>query len=265
MLVDHILVYLMVFARVMVLVTVEMDTLERNVWVIKIFMIYIYVYCVLNLFSLLDSLSISLILTLFEQTLLSEEIKSKEGILLYRATRDGFTTKAFHEKCDGKANTLTLIQTDNKYVFGGFASAEWTSAGKFISDSKAFIFNSRMGNKIRNKLYKYNVKNPEKALYGGSEYGPTFGDIDIVIKSNSNENRDSYNTFFVNNQTESSYEFLHKLPTSDPNYLAGEKYFKTREIEVYQIFNIKIITLAKIIKLLKIFKEYFLSCLLIFI
>jgi hypothetical protein len=53
------------------------------------------------------------------------------SISLARVTRrDGFTTKAFHEKSDGKAKSLTLIQTDQNYVFGGFVSAEWTSAGK---------------------------------------------------------------------------------------------------------------------------------------
>jgi hypothetical protein len=37
---------------------------------------------------------------------------SKNGTLLYRGTRDGFTAKSFHEKCDGKENTITIIKTD---------------------------------------------------------------------------------------------------------------------------------------------------------
>jgi hypothetical protein len=30
--------------------------------------------------------------------------------LLYRGSRDGFSAKAFHSKCDYKANTLTIIK-----------------------------------------------------------------------------------------------------------------------------------------------------------
>ena len=47
----------------------------------------------------------------------------KVGNLLYRATRDGFTASAFHEKCDGKENTITIIKTNGNYVFGGHTSA----------------------------------------------------------------------------------------------------------------------------------------------
>jgi hypothetical protein len=51
----------------------------------------------------------------------------KVGNLLYRATRDGFTASAFHEKCDGKENTITIIKTNGNYVFGGYTSAKWNS------------------------------------------------------------------------------------------------------------------------------------------
>ncbi len=37
-----------------------------------------------------------------------KEIKWK---LLYRASRDGFQSKNFHDKCDGKVKTLTVIKS----------------------------------------------------------------------------------------------------------------------------------------------------------
>ena len=64
-------------------------------------------------------------------------------ILLYRASRDGFTSAAFHAKYDYKARTITLIKTKDNYVFGGFTSTVWSltsSTGAFIHDSNSFLF-----------------------------------------------------------------------------------------------------------------------------
>eukprot|EP01083_Nonionella_stella_P096954 272552_1 len=38
--------------------------------------------------------------------------------LLYRGSRDGFRANVFHNKCDGKAKTLSIIRTDTNNVFG---------------------------------------------------------------------------------------------------------------------------------------------------
>jgi hypothetical protein len=45
--------------------------------------------------------------------------ESTNGTLLYKATRDGFEPSSFHEKCDGKENTIAIIETNGNYVFGG--------------------------------------------------------------------------------------------------------------------------------------------------
>ena len=58
--------------------------------------------------------------------------KSSDVQLLYRASRDGFTGTAFHEKCDNRANTITNIKNNLNYVFGGFASSAWNSSGDLI-------------------------------------------------------------------------------------------------------------------------------------
>jgi hypothetical protein len=188
------------------------------------------------MFSYLAGLSTSLILSFQEQTSLVNMTNSLNGILLYRGTRDGFTNKAFHDKCDGKANTVTLIKTSKGYVFGGYASSKWTSERKFISDSNAFIFSIRR-NRSSNSL-KFMVKIPERALDSGAEFGPVFGNVDIVVKDKSNLNRKSYAKFFQKNVTDCSYHFpADLLASSNEWFLAGEIYFQTTEIEVYQITN----------------------------
>ena len=64
---------------------------------------------------------------------------SSNGILLYRATRDGFESRSFHLKCDGKANTVTIIKTNGNYVFGGYTAAKWTSMGVYVNDTSAIF------------------------------------------------------------------------------------------------------------------------------
>ena len=50
--------------------------------------------------------------------------------LLYRMTRDGASAKVFHELCDGKGPTVTLIQgfgDTPDYIFGGYTDISWAS------------------------------------------------------------------------------------------------------------------------------------------
>jgi hypothetical protein len=49
--------------------------------------------------------------------------KTIKGVkLLYRASDNGFSVERFHEKCDGIANTLTLVWTEFDRKIGGFTS-----------------------------------------------------------------------------------------------------------------------------------------------
>ena len=60
--------------------------------------------------------------------------------LLYRCSIDGDSSKTFHEKCDGKGPTITLIKTNDGFRFGGYASISWNNKSCFQKDKNAFIF-----------------------------------------------------------------------------------------------------------------------------
>jgi len=62
--------------------------------------------------------------------------------LLYKGSEDGFKAENFHQKCDGKGATLTLVSTADGYVFGGFTTRSFQSPEKWerISDGEAFCF-----------------------------------------------------------------------------------------------------------------------------
>src|ERR1044072_1360457 len=65
--------------------------------------------------------------------------------LLYRGSRDGFTNKRFHEICDNRPHTLTIIKVKNsKEILGGYNPITWQDGGcnsyNSFSTNKSFIF-----------------------------------------------------------------------------------------------------------------------------
>jgi hypothetical protein len=48
------------------------------------------------------------------------EFRERQFWLLWRGSRDGFGAEDFHNRCDGHANTLTIIPHTDGNIFGGF-------------------------------------------------------------------------------------------------------------------------------------------------
>ena len=51
-----------------------------------------------------------------------------------------FEISKFHELCDGKGKTVTLITTSTGNICGGFTSVSWASVDSGASDKEAFLF-----------------------------------------------------------------------------------------------------------------------------
>ena len=166
----------------------------------------------------------SLILTKEEVMILAQITQSKDGILLYRATRDGFEASSFHEKCDGKAKTITIIKTKGNYVFGGYTAASWDSRGANKADKTAYLYSLRR-NGVSN-LSKYTITGGYEAyaIYCASTHGPAFGggnDILIINRSDVNVgSRSQYSGYYIG--------LVQPLAEAPTNWLISE-------IEVYQI------------------------------
>jgi hypothetical protein len=149
--------------------------------------------------------------------------------LLYRGTRDGFGSSDFHSKCDGHANTLTILKAkESKFIFGGFTTTDWDSSSRWKSDPYAFIFS--LTNRA-NKSIKMKIKLNEhhRAIDCDARDGPTFG-CDIFIADNAN----------TTNESHSNLGFTYKHPQytlgtiEAQSFLAGSFHFQLDEIEVYQ-------------------------------
>ena len=182
------------------------------------------------------------------------QIPFSKGDLLYRASRDGFTPLAFHKKCDGKKNTLTIITSNaaNGYVFGGFTSAKWESAdrGTYAADSNAFIFSLRRDGVSNNE--KFMISDPSKAIHNYRYRGPSFGENNfkgeddaktkygdivtlICISADHNSACDEAVSDFG-----SSYELPNGYKHGEDktkSYLAGNYHdWDATEIEVFEMF-----------------------------
>ena len=105
--------------------------------------------------------------------------------LLYRGTKDGMSNDVFHNKCNNKGPTITLIKNDKGNIFGGYTSISWTSYGNYRSAPDSFIFT--LTNIYGISPTKFSNSNTNCSIFDYSSYGPTFGDgHDIYIYFNSN-------------------------------------------------------------------------------
>ena len=144
--------------------------------------------------------------------------KIKKYELLFRATRDGFEASKFHEKCDGKNYTVTLVITSIGRRFGGFTDQAWDKSDSYKTGSNGFIFS------LDNKEIYYN-KNSSYNIYCNSSYGPTFGGgFDFYLCNNCNVDSSNYNN------SEHSYESYGKKCV-----MAGTYNFYVKNYEVYKI------------------------------
>lgn len=98
----------------------------------------------IDLFKNIDS---KIINTQEEFSLLYKRLKKNfkeitDFKLLYRGSADGKSSTAFHEKCDGIGNTISIIRSNAGYKFGGYAVNKWTkNAFTWVYDDlESFVF-----------------------------------------------------------------------------------------------------------------------------
>ena len=174
----------------------------------------------------------------------NENKNLSEIILLYRGSRDGFEAKTFHEKCDIKGETLTIIESKDNFIFGGYTEINWDSTvwnGKVGENNNArrdgkgneFIFTLKNPYKI--KPAKYNIKKSwlNHSICCDVRLGPIFGCNDIRIENNCNINNNRF-TYYDFHKGEFCFEdttgYKRLLFTGNPTFLVNE-------IEVFKIIR----------------------------
>jgi len=109
--------------------------------------------------------------------------------------RDGFDAKDFHERCDNKGPTLTIIQATSECVFGGYSHLSWDCSGEKKIHPYTFIFTLINPQDIPPTRYFNGEEGIE--INCVERYGPTFGKTNsaIYVSKNSNEDKKNYTLF----------------------------------------------------------------------
>jgi len=149
--------------------------------------------------------------------------------LLYQGSRDGFNVSALHSKVDGINGTLTVIQTPNLNIFGGYTGADWSGNWGSKYDSTAFLFSLVNNYSIPVKM---NVINPYYAIYASFYYGPVFGSgYDLYTLLYYYNSKYGYSNFGYNYE----YPYFIKTQAEAQSFLAGSYTFNFDELEVYSL------------------------------
>ena len=144
--------------------------------------------------------------------------------LLYQGSRDGFNYAEFHSKVDGINGTLTVIQTPNLNIFGGYTGADWSGNYAYKYDSTAFLFSLVNNFSIPVKM---NIFNPNNAIYASPYYGPTFGSGHDLMSLYYYNSKNGYSNLGYN------YEYPYFIKTQ--SFLAGSYAFNFTDLEVYSL------------------------------
>ncbi|EXX63287.1 hypothetical protein RirG_153690 [Rhizophagus irregularis DAOM 197198w] len=105
--------------------------------------------------------------------------------LILRGSRDGFEPNKFHEICDDRSCTITIIKVKfNNQILGGYNPIEWKSDRSYSATKDSFIFSFKNCDDINNHILSRVVKK-NYAIFNDHTYGPSFGGVDLVLRGNS--------------------------------------------------------------------------------
>ena len=165
--------------------------------------------------------------------------------LIYRATEHGWSGKEFHDSCNHRGPTLTVIQDTKGFIFGAFTDTSWTSEAGFRAASLyrekegeewcspgAFLFSLRSFARAPPTKMSLQPLRHDSAVYHHENRGPCFGTHDVRVFSNANSKHA---------KNRSSIGDTYDLP--DPpgrafwpdktTFLTGSEYFTAAEVEVF--------------------------------
>lgn len=160
----------------------------------------------------------------------SIETLPKKLSLLYRASEHNFSSSKFHQMCDGKGPTLTIVRSSSKTLFGGYASRSWYSGDKYEPAPDSFLFS--LDKETRHEIYQYEGN----AMRGSNDWGPCFGGSifgsDLNISDKCNSGSSSYSDL---GQTYSLPKGINERSDAAQSYLGGSYLFQVEEYEVFKV------------------------------
>jgi hypothetical protein len=151
------------------------------------------------------------------------EFRGKRFSLLWRGSRDGFGVRDFHSRCDGHANSLTVILDTKGNVFGGFTPANWDSSRYWKADDslRSFLFTLKNPHNIPARRFALKAEEKSQAIWCDSEWGPCFGDIGVSDNSSG--------------ATSLGIAYTNDTGLDAMTVFTGSYNFQVKEIEVFEL------------------------------
>jgi hypothetical protein len=177
----------------------------------------------------IDSLIISTIPSIFN------DFGNQSYQLLYRGSRDGFDCANEHAKVDGHSNTITLVETTEGFIFGGYTPCQWDSSDTWKADEshRSFLFTLKNPHNIPARTF---LMKPEQKLYamcchstGCLVWIGHYGAIGILPDCNSNSK--SHNDGFGH----SSSSFVNDTGLDGKTLFTGKSNFRVKELEIFEL------------------------------
>ncbi|XP_067031246.1 uncharacterized protein [Acropora muricata] len=148
----------------------------------------------------------------------------------WHAQTDGWAASTFHNNCDGKSRTVTIIRV-GAHIFGGYVDKPWSSSAAYVSSSTSFIYSLHNVNGYDPMKLQIKPGQEGYAIYTYPIYGPTFGyNHDIYISNNAGSNRSSF--FSCNHSYQLPPGYFSASSSCDASF-AGSRLFTPTDIEVF--------------------------------
>merc|ERR1712228_717030 len=154
--------------------------------------------------------------------------------LLFRASEYDFDAKMFHDLCDYKGKTISIIQAENGYIFGGYTHFDFEAnkLWKYHNHGrpKGFVFLLRSyGDDQNDNPRKWSLcemnGNIQSEINSSIEYGPCFVDsIRICDKANLTEDNQAYIGAMFDDASNEQQQML-----------SGGVNFRVAEYEIFQV------------------------------
>lgn len=145
---------------------------------------------------------------------INSKIKKIEFKLIYRTSEHGDISE-FHKRCDNISETIIIIKTKKKWIFGGYTSLAWNpDLGSEKIDEESFIFSLNL-----RKVFEFKSNNNNYSILCNKYKGPCFGGM-----FNIQENILKKKQYFIEN-------------CSGKEINGGENEFEIQELEVFHIIK----------------------------
>ncbi|EXX73155.1 hypothetical protein RirG_062690 [Rhizophagus irregularis DAOM 197198w] len=153
---------------------------------------------------------------------ITDKLTSSYGFkLILRGSRDGFTSRKFHEVCDDQTNIVVIVKVkQSNEILGGYNPATWKSGYRFSTTRNSFIFSFKNNDGIENFILS-RVMDEEYAILNNPTCGPSFGNGDLILSG-----EESSSGYCESYCEKSSYERLIRETESE---------FSVEEYEIFQI------------------------------